>query len=167
MALYGRDGFGEDAFLPASEDGPWPADRPVLLGKARWLAERDALASRNAPLGLLLEAGEDLDGIEADIGRFALIALRLPRYTDGRAYSKARLLRERLAFAGELRAVGDVLHDQIPFMRRCGFDSFEVTHEPTIRALREGRVRGVAHHYQPAAVVEAAPGPRWRRVGGG
>ncbi len=167
MALFGRDGFGEDAFVSLAADAPLPADGPVLVGKARWLAERDALAMRNAPLGLVLEAGEDLEGIEGDIGRFALIALRIPRYTDGRAYSKARLLRERFAFEGELRAVGDVLHDQIPFMRRCGFDSFEVTHEPTIRALREGRVRGVAHHYQPAAVAESAPGPRWRRIGNG
>ncbi len=167
MALFGRAGFGEDAFVPVAADQPVPADRPALVGKVRWLAEREALAARNAPLGLLLEAGEDLDGIEADIGRFALIALRFPRYTDGRAYSKARLLRERLSFSGELRAVGDVLHDQIPFMRRCGFDSFEVVHEPTIRALNEGRVRGVAHHYQPAAIPEPKAPTPWRRYGNG
>ncbi|MHB2168902.1 DUF934 domain-containing protein [Alsobacter sp. R-9] len=167
MALFGRDGFGEDAFIPVPDGEPVPTDRPAIVSKTRWLAQRDQLGARNAPLGLMLEAGEDLDGIEADVGRFALVALRFPRYTDGRAYSTARLLRERHAFAGELRAVGDVLHDQIPFMRRCGFDSFEITHEPTIRALREGRVRGVAHHYQPAAVPETAPGPRWRRVRAG
>ncbi len=164
MALYGRDGFGEDTFVPVADDAAIPADRPVLLGKTRWLAEREALAARNGPLALLLEAGEDLDGIEGDIHRFAMIALRFLKYTDGRAYSKARLLRERHGFTGELRAMGDVLRDQIPLMRRCGFDSFEVTHEPTIRALAEGRVRGVTRHYQPAAIAEPAANARWRRV---
>lgn len=164
MAIFGRDGFGEDAFQAVAADAPVPAEGAVIVGKARWLAEREALSRRNAPLGLVLEAGDELDGLEADIGRFALIALRFPRYTDGRSYSKARLLRERFGFSGELRASGDVLIDQIPFMRRCGFDSFEVTHEPTIRALRDGTVRAVTHHYQPGAVAEPAPGPRWRRI---
>ena len=165
MALFVNGTLvGEDAWTPAPADGDIPADRPVIVGKARYLAEREALASRNAPLGLRIEAGEDLVGLEDDIGRFALVALRFPKYTDGRGYSIARLLRERHGFTGELRATGDVLRDQIPYMRRCGFDSFEVSHEPTVRALVEGRVRGVTHHYQPAAIAEPAPGLRWRRV---
>lgn len=168
MALF-RNGalVGEDAWTPAQAETPLPADRPVIVGKARFLAERETLSSRNAPLGLVLDAGEDLEGLDADIARFALVVVRFPKYTDGRGYSLARLLRERHGFTGELRASGDVLRDQIPFMRRCGFDSFEVTHEPTIRALAEGRVRGVSHHYQPAAVPEPAPGPRWRRISAG
>ena len=159
--------YKRQAWTPAPADGPIPADRPVIVGKARFLAERDSLASRNAPLGLRLEAGEDLDGLEADIGRFALVVVRFPKYTDGRGYSLARLLRERHGFTGELRATGDVLRDQIPYMRRCGFDSFEITHEPTVRALAEGRVRGVSHHYQPSAVPERTAGLRWRRVSAG
>lgn len=165
MALFVNGTLvGEDAWTPAPADGDIPADRPVIVGKARYIAEREALDSRNAPLGLRIEAGEDLDGLEGDIGRFSLVAVRFPKYTDGRGYSIARLLRERHGFTGELRATGDVLRDQIPYMRRCGFDSFEVSHEPTVRALAEGRVRGVTHHYQPAAITEPAPGLRWRRV---
>lgn len=163
MALFIRGRFGEDAWTPAGE-GPLPADTPVIVGRSRYLAEREALSQRNAPIGLLIEAGESLEGLEDDIGRFGLIVLRFPKYTDGRGYSTARLLRERHGFSGELRATGDVLRDQIPLMRRCGFDSFEVTHEPTIRALAEGRVRGVAHHYQPSAIPETRAGLRWRRL---
>ena len=165
MALFVNGTLvGEDAWTPAPADAAIPADRPVIVGKARYLAEREALASRNAPLGLRIEAGEDLDGLEDDIARFALVVMRFPKYTDGRGYSIARLLRERHGFTGELRATGDVLRDQIPYMRRCGFDSFEITHEPTIRAFSEGRVRGVGHHYQPSAISEPKAGLRWRRL---
>ena len=76
--------------------------------------------------------------------------LTIPRYTDGRSYSTASILRERHDYAGELRATGDVLRDQIPLMLRCGFDAFDVTNEPTRRALEQGKVRGVSVHLQPA-----------------
>lgn len=167
MALFVNGTLvGEDAWTPAPSDGPIAADCPVIVGKARYVAEREALASRNAPLGLQIEAGEDLEGLEDDIGRFALVVVRFPKYTDGRGYSVARLLRERHGFTGELRASGDVLRDQIPYMRRCGFDSFEISHEPTIRAFAEGRVQGVRHHYQPSAIAERRADQRWRRLTG-
>jgi phosphoadenosine phosphosulfate reductase len=129
-----------------------------------WLAEQERLANRNAPLGLLIAPGEPLDDIAADLGRFALIALSFPKFTDGRAYSIARLLREKHGFAGELRAVGNVLSDQIPLMRRVGFDSFEVTHAPTRRALAEGSIPEVKLYYQPTGLAEPAAGARpWLR----
>jgi phosphoadenosine phosphosulfate reductase len=135
-------------------DGEALSDAPVVLSKARWLAERDGLAGRNAPLGLQIEPGETLDDIAADLARFALIALSFPKFADGRAFSTARLLREKHGFAGELRAVGAVLADQIPYMRRCGFDTFAVAHAPTRRALAEGRVPEVTLYYQPATAHE-------------
>jgi uncharacterized protein (DUF934 family) len=150
----------------AADDAPLPAGGAVV-SKARFLAERDALTARNAPLGLILRSGETLDGLENDLDRFRLIVLDIPGYTDGRSYSTARLLRERYKYAGELRASGDVLRDQIIFLHRVGFDSFDVTHEGTIAALRDGRIRLVHRHYQPAAREdeEAVPGPRpWLRV---
>ena len=105
-----------------------------------------------------------MDDIAADLARFALIALDFPKFSDGRAYSTARLLREKYGFTGELRAMGNVLADQIPFMRRVGFDSFEVTHAPTRRALTEGRIAEVKLHYQPAAAAEPPAGTRpWLR----
>ena len=81
--------------------------------------------------------------------RLQLIALVFPKFSDGRSYSAARLLRERFGYKGEMRATGDVLADQIPLMRRCGIDSFEVQHAPTRRALVEGRSRKCATIYQP------------------
>ena len=139
-------------------------DGPVILPKARWLAERDRLAGRNALLGLQIEPGEPIDDIAADLPRFALIALNFPKFSDGRAFSTARLLREKHGFAGELRAVGNVLSDLLAFMRRVGFDTFEVTHPPTRRALAEGRIREVKLYYQPTGADAPTDGTRpWLR----
>jgi uncharacterized protein (DUF934 family) len=155
--------FCTDAWVQPADADPLP-DAPVILSKTRWLAERDGLAGRNAPLGLRLEPGETIDDIAADLGRFALIALSFPKFADGRAFSTATLLRDKHGFAGELRAVGAVLSDQIPYMRRVGFDTFEVTHNPTRRALAEGRIPEVTLHYQPATAPEAPAGTRpWLR----
>jgi phosphoadenosine phosphosulfate reductase len=151
--------------VKADADAALP-DGPAIVAKKRWLAERGQLAHRNAPLGLLVEAGESIDDIAADLTRFALIALSFPKFRDGRAFSTARLLREKHGFAGELRAVGNVLSDLIPFMRRVGFDAFEVAHAPTRRALAEGRIPEVALHYQPGEPPAAGPRPWLRRSGG-
>jgi phosphoadenosine phosphosulfate reductase len=145
-------------------DGEPLPDALSIITKKRWLAERDGLSARNRPLGLLIAAGEKIDDIAADLAHFALIALDFPKFSDGRAFSTARLLRDKHGFAGELRAVGNVLADQIPLMRRVGFDAFEVTHPATRRALAEGRLAEVTLHYQPAGSADAPAGPRpWLR----
>jgi uncharacterized protein (DUF934 family) len=166
MAIFKGHGFVEDEWVVTGDDTAMPAGK-VVVSKARFVAERVALTARNAPLGLILRSGETLDGLEDDIERFRLIMLDIPKYTDGRSYSTARLLRERYKYAGELRATGDVLRDQIMFLHRVGFDAFDVTHEGTVAALRDGKIKLVHNHYQPAAREdeEAAPGPRpWLRV---
>jgi len=154
-----QDGaFRSDPWVVAPAGEPLP-DWPVIVSRQRWLAERALLMGRNAPLGLRLEAGERVDDLATDLARFSLIALAFPTFADGRAFSTARLLRDKYAYRGELRAVGNVLSDLIPFMRRVGFDSFEVTHGPTRRALSEGRIAEVTLHYQPGARDE----PHWAR----
>jgi uncharacterized protein (DUF934 family) len=80
----------------------------------------------------VMKLGDRLDGIE-------LVVLDFPKFTDGRAYTQARLLRERLGYAGELRASGAVYIDQIPFMLRCGFDSFASTQKGFSEALAKAR----------------------------
>jgi len=166
MPVFKHGAFVEDLWQTVADDAPVPADAPAIVGKARFLAEREALVGRNAPLGLTLKAGESLDGIEGDIHRFAVIALDFPKFSDGRSYSIARILRERLGFAGELRATGNVLRDQINFMHRAGFDALDVTHAGTIAALESGAVKFVSRHYQPASVdaEEVQPTPERPRL---
>ena len=160
--IWKQGAFRRDPWQPSPAAGEF-GSAPLLLDKRRWVAERDALLSRPAPLGLRLEGGESIEDIADDLGRFALITLNFAKFSDGRGLSTARLLREKFGFAGELRAVGNVLSDQIPFMRRVGFDAFEVQHAATRRALREERIAEVRLYYQP---VGSAPGTQtraWRR----
>jgi uncharacterized protein (DUF934 family) len=103
--------YREGAIEPVADNGPAP------LPLVEWLkAPTQAVALANT---------DELDALQLHLGRLKLIALNFPKYTDGRAYSQARLLRGRLGYRGELRATGQVLLDQAPFMLRCGFDSFE------------------------------------------
>lgn len=105
----------------------YPADgQPVIIEYARWRDRDAAIAAHNGPLGIRMRSDQAPELIKDDIGRFDLIALEFPAIADGRSFSHARILRDRLGFGGELRAVGDVLEDQIFFMRRCGIDAFEL-----------------------------------------
>jgi phosphoadenosine phosphosulfate reductase len=164
--IWKQGAFRLDPFRPAPLLGEL-GDGPAILGKARWLSERAQLLARTAPIGLLLEGGARLDDLADDLARFALIALDFPKFSDGRAYSTARLLREKFGYRGELRAVGNVLSDQIPFMRRVGFDAFAVSHGPTRRALGAGELAEVTLYYQPVGAA-AEPGTRsWLRGSAG
>ena len=133
-----KDGrLASDPWIAVGDDGALPATGAVIVSLARFLAEREALLRRGAPLGVRLRSGELAKEIGEDARRFGVIALEFPTFRDGRPYSTARLLRERYGFAGELRAVGDVLRDQFLFMRRCGFDAFEVADEKAIEGWRK------------------------------
>jgi len=89
--------------------------------------------------GLSLDNTEDVLQLGARLEGVQLIVLNFPKFTDGRAYSQARLLRERLGYRGELRATGAVFRDQLPFLLRCGFDSFESEQKGFAEALAKAR----------------------------
>jgi len=166
MVLWRRDGFFEDSWTFVADEAPVPDDCAIVVSLKRWLAERESLAKRRAPVGVAVEAGADAQAHLADLADRPLVALAFAKFADGRSFSYARLLRDRFGFKGELRATGDVLIDEIPFMLRCGFDSFEVTNAPTLEALEAGCLPGPPIHYQPASARdEAAAGSRpWLRV---
>lgn len=91
-----------------------------------WREHSRMLLARDGGLGIWLDADEEAEEIGEDAAQFQVIALNFPAFTDGRNYSNARLLRDRYGFKGELRAIGDVLRDQLFYMHRCGFDAFAV-----------------------------------------
>jgi uncharacterized protein (DUF934 family) len=100
-----------------------PANVPVIVPLALWQAEHDVLVGRNA-VGVWLKPSDDPGLLAADVARLPLIAIDFPKFADGRGYSSARLLREKHGFRGELRAIGDILRDQIYYLFQCGFDAF-------------------------------------------
>jgi len=111
---------------PSGELPEVPAQGSVIVPLALWLARRDELAPRAdaGTLGVWLDANEKPEDLATDTARLPLIAVNFPKFGDGRGYSIARLLRERYGYKGELRAIGDVLHDHLFFMEQCGFDAF-------------------------------------------
>ena len=133
MPLIKNGQIVEDPWVTLDDDAPLPATDPVIVSLARFRAHKDALLSRRAPLGVRLKSAELASEIGGNARELDLIAIEFPTFRDGRGYSTARLLRERWGFAGELRAVGNVLRDQLLFMYRCGFDAFEIAH-PDVRS---------------------------------
>ena len=167
MTLFRNGRATPDDWTRVTDADPLPADKHIVLSKARLIADRETLRGRNSPLGVVLASGENLDGIEEDLTRLSLVVLDIPKYADGRLYSVARLLRERHGFSGEIRATGDVLRDQIMHLHRVGVDAFDVTHEGTIAALRAGTIVAPSLHTQAAARESEETrdaGRPWRRV---
>jgi uncharacterized protein (DUF934 family) len=150
MALIKHGHPAEDAWVAVGEDAGLPPSGAVIVTLDRWRADRAALLDRGGPLGIRLASHQLAAEIADDLAHFALVALEFPVFRDGRAYSTARLLRQRYGFAGELRAVGNVLYDQFLFMHRCGFDAFEVADEGQAEAWRKA-MEEISVWYQPAA----------------
>jgi uncharacterized protein (DUF934 family) len=100
-----------------------PASTPAIVPLALWVAQHDMLAARD-DIGVWLKPADDPDSLAGDVARLPLIAVDFPRFADGRGYSTARLLREKYRYTGELRAIGEILRDQLYYLRQCGFDTF-------------------------------------------
>ncbi len=140
----------EDAYVRVADDAPLPEGVPVLVSAARFRADPAAFARREAPVGVIWPNNINVAELAPHLGRLALVALVFPSFRDGRAYSQARLLRERHGFRGELRATGQVLRDQFLFLARAGFDAFEVSKDADVPAFAAALTR-YSVFYQPAA----------------
>ena len=124
-------------------------DTPTLLPLAVWLAHKDEILARKQPVGIWLESNEGPESIANDLKHFTIIGVNFPKFADGRGYSTARLLRERFAYSGEIRALGDVLRDQLFLLKRCGFDAFAVRQDKDIEAALAG-LTAFSESYQTA-----------------
>ncbi len=149
----------EDDWRLLEEGATIPDSGDVIVSVDRWNQERELLARRSGKTGVVLHS----DGDPADIthrDELPLIAIDFPKFADGRGYSHARLLRERYGYQGELRAVGNVLRDQLFYMLRCGIDSF---------ALQQGKdIEGALEAFDEFSVTYQAAvdekRPLYRRV---
>ena len=148
----GRFFLDDDRFTVAADDLPAPQG-DVIVSLARFHAEGDVLRADGRDVGVQIEADQSIDDLAYDLPNVAVISavfLNFPKFRDGRAFTSARLLRERYGFRGEVRAVGDVLREQAGFMVRCGFDAFAPADGSTPEqwAAAANRFR---HVYQRAA----------------
>ncbi len=144
------EAFGaDDPFTSVGDDEPIPPG-DVIISLTRFQAEGDRLLGEGRLVGVRVAAGEAVEVLAYDLPRIAVVALEFPKFKDGRGYSAARVLRERFAYAGEVRAVGDVLLEQARFMIRCGFDAFEPADGSSSEAWA-ATTRRFRHVYQRAA----------------
>lgn len=126
--LIDRAGPIRDAWTWLSPDAAPAAQRGahVIVSPEQWKSHGEALLATGARIGICLEPDDEPAEIAGVLDKLSLVAVRFPAFTDGRGYSIARLLRQRHGWLGELRAVGDILRDQMHFLSRCGFSSFDL-----------------------------------------
>jgi uncharacterized protein (DUF934 family) len=148
MPLVKGGNIVEDIFLHVADGADLPGEGAVLVSAARFLANPDALLGRAGKVGVIWPNNRDVDDLVPYLDRLAAVALVFPIFRDGRAYSQARLLRERFSWRGELRATGQVLRDQFVFMLRAGFDAFDVKKQSDAEAFAQTAKR-YSVFYQP------------------
>ncbi|KJV10534.1 hypothetical protein VZ95_04230 [Elstera litoralis] len=162
MPLVNAEGLLDDPYQ-VLEEGSAPApNSAVLVSLEQW----DQVADHPGPLGLRLPNTLDPAMIADKLPRLSLVVLEFPKFTDGRAYSQARLLRDRYGFAGEIRATGAVLRDQLLYMTRCGITSFDID-RPDAADRIAAALKDFSIVYQPAADrpgLSPLLGQKWRRA---
>ncbi|HMM86629.1 MAG: DUF934 domain-containing protein [Gammaproteobacteria bacterium] len=146
-----------DRWHPTGGEAP-PPTHGSLLTPAQWQAVR-AQWPHGVPVALALPNDADVEALDGDLPRLAAIVLHFPQWTDGRAYSQARLLRARLRYRGEVRAAGEVLVDMLPLLQRTGFDAVQLRADQSLDSAQRA-LRFFAGHYQ-GDVQE--PRPLYRR----
>jgi len=149
MPLIKNGAVTEDTWTFVEGETELPSSGCISLSLAKLIEDADTLLARNQQIGVRLAPDDDPHVLSPYLDRIALIEVDFPKYTDGRGYSQAQLLRRRLGYAGELRAVGHVLRDQILYMNRSGFDAYQTSRADlpnVVKALEE-----YSAVYQPAA----------------
>lgn len=122
----------------------------ILVPLDAWIAARDARDATAQRVGVFLKNTDDPRVLAPRLDAIDLIAVDFPRFTDGRGYSIARMLRGRLGFRGELRAVGDIMRDQIFYLMRVGFDAFELRADQDAEVARSA-LRDFSESYQSSS----------------
>ncbi|EJK84831.1 DUF934 domain-containing protein [Agrobacterium rhizogenes] len=161
--IWRETGFVEnDPWVIETEELKATEEQKPLLSLDDLIAKAEE--SNDIGLGVVIKPADDVTKLQPYLDRLAIVAVAFPAFSDGRAFSHASLLRQRLGYANELRAVGDVLIDQVPLMLRVGIDSFAVTNETALKRLSENRLPGIPHYYQPTArPAEGGETYSWRR----
>ncbi len=159
MRIIRNGAICEDRFVHVADGVALPETGDVIVSLDRYRELRAALQKRAGQVGVRLRSDQEATLVAPYLAELALVAIEFPGFKDGCGYSTARLLRERFGFRGEVRAVGDVMRDQLFYMQRCGFNAFELKAgkniEDALNAFKEYSVT-----YQGAA---DEPRPLFRR----
>ena len=161
LTEHGHERVNEDLWTLALT-GEEPADGPRILSLDAWLQRQpEAVLSGQEPSAdaICMQPDDEAERLQPYLAVLPLIAVLFPSFRDGRGYSQAYLLRTRIGWTGELRAVGDVLRDQLSHMRQCGFDAFAVRKDKSVEDALKG-LNGMSVLYGRSAIE---PRPLFRR----
>ncbi len=151
LTLYNKNGEFIADLWRVWHEGDNPARAANIYIRSNiFFRFRDEFINNPNPIGLLLEPGDELENIIAYVPNFSSVAINFPKFADGRGYSLARLLREKYEYRGELRAIGDILFDQIVYYWRCGFDCLKISDKATKNLLKKGKKDPMTIFMQPA-----------------
>ncbi|MEP2943793.1 MAG: DUF934 domain-containing protein [Hyphomicrobiales bacterium] len=142
--IWERGSFYKDSFNAFEEGGARAGD--LIIDFAAF--EAHDWSSHEGRLGLSIHAGDDIEAIAAKLDAFDLVVVNFPSFADGRAFSIARLIRDKYEFSGEIRATGAYILDQMPLLQRCGVSTFEITSEALKTGLERGAWPDVPRYYQ-------------------
>ncbi|UUX49909.1 DUF934 domain-containing protein [Nisaea acidiphila] len=158
MPIIKNGRIEENVWVPLGEEGDGALDRatPVLVSLGEWKAGKQTLMANFERRAIRLENADAAEEIREDLDAIDAVILFFPKFNDGRAFSQARLLRDRYGFKGEIRATGHVIQDQYLFLQRCGVDAVEVPDENLLDAWNRAHKR-FKGYYQPALAVPAGP----------
>jgi uncharacterized protein (DUF934 family) len=142
-------GWEDDSFTVLGDEDEAPVSGDVIVSLKRFMAEGEQLMAERK-VGVKLAPTDAVEDLVYDLPRLALVALEFPSHRDGRNLSAARLLRQRYGYAGELRAIGEVLREQAQHMVRCGIDAF-VTADQSTPEIWDKAAHRYRHVYQRGA----------------
>lgn len=164
--IFSNGTFSEENWILVEDDADLARVGDLLLPLDRFLATPRRYLEGTRRIAILVSAGDKVELLEDYLDLVALVAIEFPKFTDGRGFSAARVLREQMSYKGDIRAVGDYILDQVPLMRRCGVSSFEITKAEVIKALEDGEWPEVTKYLQPVGTVDEIPvGTRpWARL---
>jgi uncharacterized protein (DUF934 family) len=149
MSLIKNGRVIADRYVHVLDDAPLPEGVPVIMPAARFLADAAEILQRDAPVGVIWPNNRRVAELAPYLDRLSLVALVFPKFRDGRAYSQARILRERYGYRGELRATGQILRDQFLFLVRAGFDVLDVVKESDVDAFATALARYTVFYQAP------------------
>ena len=162
MALIKHGRLVADPWVELEDAQALPEAGDVIVSLGRWQRERDSLDVFAGRIGVRLQSSDLAESVADGLDRLSLVVVSFPKFNDGRAFSTARLLRQRYGFQGEIRASGHVIQDQFLFLDRCGVDAIEVADEGQAEAWTAALAE-ISVFYQPAdqarrAVVQLRQG---------
>lgn len=156
-SIFANGALREEEWHKLEPEEDLPQGGKLVVTQTRFLENPEGFLSSNHELQVLVEPDNDVALLADHLERLPVIGVLFPKFADGRGFSKARLLRERLGFGGDIRAVGDYILDQVPLMRRCGVSSFETEKPEVIKALTDGEWPEVTNYLQPVGSIDEVP----------